>query len=62
MVLFTISRDGLVLGAWVKQSSGSASLDKAAIAAIMKTQPLPSIPSQLPDPLNVELPASVNRD
>ncbi|HEU0095177.1 MAG TPA: TonB family protein [Rhizomicrobium sp.] len=55
-VLFALDRNGIVLGAWIKQSSGSAALDREAIATILRAQPLPPIPSELSDPLNVTLP------
>jgi periplasmic protein TonB len=61
-VLFAMNRDGTVVGAWIKQSSGSAVLDKEAIAAIMQAQPLPAIPQELPAPLNVELPVSFSQN
>jgi protein TonB len=53
--VFSVSRDGRVLGAWVKTSSGEAVLDKAAIDTIRRAQPLPIIPSVLPDPIKIEL-------
>jgi periplasmic protein TonB len=55
-VLFAMNRDGTLLGAWVKTSSGSAILDQAAIEAVRRAQPLPRIPSELPDRLNIVLP------
>ena len=53
--VFSISRDGKVLGAWVKTSSGQAVLDRAAIETIRRAQPLPAIPPALPDPFKIEL-------
>jgi periplasmic protein TonB len=53
--VFSVSRDGRLLGAWVKTSSGEALLDKAAIDTIRRAQPLPVIPSVLPDPIKIEL-------
>jgi periplasmic protein TonB len=53
--VFSVSRDGRLLGAWVKTSSGEAVLDKAAIDTIRRAQPLPVIPSALPDPIKIEL-------
>jgi periplasmic protein TonB len=55
-VLFAMNRDGTLLGAWVKTSSGFAILDQAAIDAVRRAQPLPRIPSELPDRLNIVLP------
>ncbi len=51
-VLFSMRRDGTLLGVWVKTSSGQAVLDKEAMDAIRRAQPLPPIPPELPDLLN----------
>jgi protein TonB len=53
--VFSVSRDGKLLGAWVKTSSGEAVLDQAAIETLRRAQPLPVIPSALPDPIKIEL-------
>jgi protein TonB len=53
--LFSMRRDGTLVGVWVKTGSGAAVLDKAAMDAITRAQPLPAIPSDLPDPLNVQI-------
>ena len=53
--VFSISRDGRLLGAWVKTSSGQVVLDKAALDTLRRAQPLPVIPSALPDPIRIEL-------
>ena len=53
--LFSMQRDGTLLEVWVKTSSGQAVLDKAAVDAIRRAQPLPSIPSALPDRLNIQI-------
>ena len=53
---FSMSRDGTLLGVWVKTSSGQAILDKEAIETIRRAQPLPSIPPELPDRLNIHFP------
>lgn len=55
-VLFAMDRNGLVLGIWVKRSSGYPDLDKEAVATVLRAQPLPAIPSELPAPLNITLP------
>jgi len=52
---FAMSRDGTLLGVWVKTSSGQAMLDKEAIDTIRRAQPLPSIPPELPDRLNIHV-------
>jgi periplasmic protein TonB len=55
-VLFSMRRDGTLIGAWVKGGSGAAVLDNAAIDAIRRAQPLPAIPAELPEPLNIQIP------
>jgi protein TonB len=52
---FAINRDGKLLGVWVKTSSGQVVLDQAAINTIRRAQPLPSIPSALPDTIKIEI-------
>jgi protein TonB len=53
--LFSMRRDGTLVGVWVKASSGQAVLDNAAMDTIRRAQPLPSIPSELPDRLNIHV-------
>jgi len=53
--LFSMRRDGTLLGVWVKTGSGQAVLDKEAVDAIRRAQPLPSIPPELPDRLNIRV-------
>lgn len=53
--LFSMRRDGTIVGVWVKASSGQAVLDNAAMDTIRRAQPLPSIPSELPDRLNIQV-------
>ena len=52
---FAMSRDGRLLGVWVKTSSGQILLDKEAIETIRRAQPLPPIPPDLPDRLNIHV-------
>ncbi len=55
---FQIDRSGGVQGVWISRSSGSASLDAAAVATVRRAEPLPAIPAGLPDTLVVELPVA----
>ncbi len=55
-VMFAMRRDGTVKDIWIRNSSGHDLLDAAAIDTIRKAQPLPRIPSELPDQLNVLIP------
>lgn len=48
-VLFTMRRDGSVLGAWIQTSSGSRLLDTEAMTTLLRGQPLPAIPPELPE-------------
>jgi periplasmic protein TonB len=52
---FSMSRDGKLLGVWVGTSSGQTVLDKEAIETIRRAQPLPPIPPELPDRLNIHV-------
>jgi protein TonB len=53
--VFSMKRDGSLLGVWVKTTSGQALLDKEAIETIRRAQPLPPIPSNLPERLNIQV-------
>lgn len=52
---FAMARDGTLLGVWVRTSSGQLLLDQEAIETIRRAQPLPPIPPELPDRLNIHL-------
>jgi len=53
--LFSMSRDGKLLGVWVRTSSGQIMLDKEAIETIRRAQPLPPIPPELPDRMTIDM-------
>jgi periplasmic protein TonB len=53
--VFSVNREGRVLGAFIKTSSGQTVLDQAAIDTIRRAQPMPTIPAALPDSLSVEV-------
>jgi protein TonB len=55
---FVLGRDGKIRDAWIQSSSGKAILDSAAVDALQRAQPLPSIPNELPDQLKIKLPIS----
>ncbi|HEY4275029.1 MAG TPA: TonB family protein, partial [Rhizomicrobium sp.] len=57
-IMFAMDRDGIVTGVWIKQSSGYPILDQEAVATVLRAQPLPHIPQDLPSPLNIALPVS----
>lgn len=55
-LLFVMDRSGRVLYLHVLRSSGHSLLDQAAADAVLRAQPLPPIPPELPDPLQISLP------
>jgi protein TonB len=57
-VLFAMRRDGAVTDVWIRTSSGQSVLDAAAADAIRRAQPLPRIPSELPDRLTILVPVT----
>jgi protein TonB len=54
-VQFVMTRDGRLDGAWVRSSSGYSVLDREAIATMLRAQPLPRIPADLPERLSLSL-------
>jgi periplasmic protein TonB len=57
---FSMRRDGAVLDAWVQVSSGQRRIDREAVDIIRRSQPLPPIPTELPERLSILLPISVD--
>lgn len=55
-VKFTMNRRGLLLSSKIMQTSGSARLDRAALDTLKRAQPLPAIPDDMPDPLELTVP------
>jgi protein TonB len=55
---FTMDRKGNLIDLWIEQSSGIDAIDEEVLATIRRALPLPLIPPNLPDPLNVVLPVS----
>lgn len=58
MLHFTMSREGRVIQAWVGESSGATDIDREAVAAVMRAQPLPAFPEGWPGQLSVVLPVT----
>jgi len=55
-VRFRMNRAGTVLAVEIARSSGSTMLDRAAIETIRRAQPLPPIPEDKPDELDLAVP------
>jgi len=62
-VTFRMNRQGQVLSSSIARSSGSSALDRAALDTLRRAQPLPAIPDDRPDPLQLSVPVEffVNR-
>ncbi|MCG2842825.1 energy transducer TonB [Sandaracinobacter sp. RS1-74] len=58
MLHFEMTHDGKVLKAWVGESSGVADIDREAVAAVLRAQPLPPFPQSWPGQLDIILPVS----
>ena len=52
---FSMRRDGTLVDVWVKTSSGQMVLDNEAIETVRRAQPLPQIPPELPNRLNIQV-------
>lgn len=50
VIRYTIQRDGQIVGATVKQSSGNSALDLAALRAVSATRSLNPLPAAYPNP------------
>jgi len=57
-LVFSMLRDGTVTDVRIRSSSGYSLLDIAAIETIRKAQPLPRIPAELPESLNILVPVA----
>lgn len=57
-VVFVMNRGGELLDLWVDKSSGYDFFDREAMETVRRAQPLPPIPSDLPDRLNIMMPVA----
>lgn len=55
-IRFRAARDGRVMFAALERSSGNASLDRAALETIRRAEPLPPIPEDRPDEIELVVP------
>lgn len=58
MLHFVMTQDGRILEAWVGESSGVSDIDREAVAAVLRAQPLPSFPQGWPGRLSIMLPVN----
>jgi protein TonB len=56
VIRFRLNRDGRVLSASLERSSGSAVLDQAAMETLRNADPLPKIPADRPDQVELVVP------
>ena len=45
----TIDREGNILRHWIEESSGNDAFDQSALRALLQADPLPAVPSDIPD-------------
>ncbi len=57
-IVFVMNRGGELLDLWVDKSSGYDFFDKEAMETVRRAQPLPPIPPDLPDRLNIMMPVA----
>lgn len=59
-IRFTMNRAGMVLASAVVRKSGSIDLDRAALETLKRAQPLPPIPEDRPDRVELTIPVEFN--
>lgn len=59
-VRFTMNRAGMVTSAAIAQKSGSFDLDRSALDTLERAQPLPAIPGDRPDVVEMTIPVVFN--
>ena len=55
-VRFILNRNGDILQAWIIASSGIEMLDQEALAAVRRAAPMPQVPLDLPETVDITLP------
>lgn len=55
-VRFRMNRAGMVLSSVIVKTSGSLNLDQAALDTLQRAQPLPAIPAEMPDEVELTIP------
>lgn len=56
LVRFRMTRQGRLLSATLQHSSGAATLDRAALDTLRRAQPLPAIPADMPEEMELAVP------
>lgn len=56
MIRFRVNRAGMVLSSAVAKKSGSLDLDHAALETLQRAQPLPPVPMDMPDEVELSVP------
>ncbi|WP_251007907.1 energy transducer TonB [Sphingobium sp. BHU LFT2] len=59
-IRFTMNRTGMVLSSVIVKKSGSFDLDQAALDTLKRAQPLPAIPADRPDVVELTVPVEYN--
>ncbi|WP_278391361.1 TonB family protein [Sphingobium yanoikuyae] len=60
IIRFTMNRAGMVLSSAIAKKSGSFDLDQAALDTLQRAQPLPAIPVDRPDVVELTIPVEFN--
>ena len=55
-IRFTLNREGMVISSAIVRKSGSRALDREALDTLKRAQPLPAIPPERPDVVELTLP------
>lgn len=61
-IRFTMTRMGRVLKANIVRKSGDTALDREALATLLRAQPLPALPRDRPDLLDISVPIQFSLD
>ncbi|QXQ05300.1 energy transducer TonB [Sphingosinicellaceae bacterium] len=57
---FVLDREGRVTEPWIESSSGAVAIDREALDAVARAQPLPRLPVDWPARIDISLPVAFN--